>query len=159
MSEGNHEMNSNQFGQYRDFNPELRGYGSSVMNFDWCYALSIQKLYHRRTSQSAGAGIRASMFNRWKSLLWELGKSRKCMSQAKSSGKLTLWTSPVFRELFFFSPRSFHWSRCCNQFTREMYDSITAYFIGVYCVLIQWNWLLTTSLIAYKMPMFFLMWR
>ena len=45
-------------------NSKLSELESSVMNFDRPCALSIQKLYHRRTSQSAGAGIRASIFNR-----------------------------------------------------------------------------------------------
>ena len=34
MTEGNHEMNPNQFDQYRDLNTELSEYESSVMNFD-----------------------------------------------------------------------------------------------------------------------------
>ena len=35
-----------------------------TMNFDRRYALCIQKLYHRYTSQPVGAGIRTSIFNR-----------------------------------------------------------------------------------------------
>ena len=62
MTEVNHEKNLNQFGQHLDLNSELSEYESSVMNFDRCYALCIQKL---GTSQSAGAGIRASTFNRY----------------------------------------------------------------------------------------------
>ena len=34
-----------------------------TMNFDRRYALCIQTLYHNRTSQSTGAGIRAFIFN------------------------------------------------------------------------------------------------
>ena len=57
-------MNPDQFGQNRDLNTELSEYEYSVMNFDHRYALYIRKLYHWRTSQSAGAGIRASTYNR-----------------------------------------------------------------------------------------------
>ena len=62
MTEGNHEKNPNHFGQNWDLNSELSEYESSVMNFGQRSALYIQKLYHRLNSQSAGAGIRASMF-------------------------------------------------------------------------------------------------
>ena len=64
MTEGNHKKNSNQFGQSRDLNLELSEYESSVMNFDQRCALCIQKLYHKHTSQSAGAGIKTYIFNR-----------------------------------------------------------------------------------------------
>ena len=33
--------------------------------FNWRYALCIQKLYHKRTSQSVGAEITAPIFNRY----------------------------------------------------------------------------------------------
>ena len=46
MSEGNHEKNSDLFDQHRDFNSELSEYECSMMNFDWRYALFIQKAYH-----------------------------------------------------------------------------------------------------------------
>ena len=36
------------------------------MNFDWHYALWIQNFITDHTSQSAGTGIRASIFNRYK---------------------------------------------------------------------------------------------
>ena len=64
MTEGNHKKNSNQFGQHRELNLELYEYETSVMNFDRCYVLCILKLYHRHSSQSVGAGIRAYIFNR-----------------------------------------------------------------------------------------------
>ena len=47
ITDGNHEKNHNQFGQHRDLNSELPEYEYNVMNFDRCYALFIQKLYHR----------------------------------------------------------------------------------------------------------------
>ena len=56
MTEGNQEKNPNQLGQHQDLNSELSEYESSVMNFYQHYALC--------TSQSAGAEIRASIFNR-----------------------------------------------------------------------------------------------
>ena len=64
MTEENHEKNPDQFGQHRDLDSELSEYLSSVMNFDRRYALCIQNFITDRTSQSAGAGIRASIFNR-----------------------------------------------------------------------------------------------
>ena len=45
MTEGNHEKNLNQFGQKQDLNSELSEHKASVMNFDRCCALCIQKLY------------------------------------------------------------------------------------------------------------------
>ena len=57
MTEGNHEKNPNQFGQKRDLNSELSKYEFSVFYFDRRCSLFIQELYHRCTSQSAGAGI------------------------------------------------------------------------------------------------------
>ena len=53
-TEGNHEKNPNQFGQYQDLNWELSDYESSVMNFDRDYALYVQKLI----SQTAFHGRR-----------------------------------------------------------------------------------------------------
>ena len=44
MTDGNYEINSIKFGQHRDLNSEHSEYESSVMNFDRCYALCIQKL-------------------------------------------------------------------------------------------------------------------
>ena len=41
MPEGNHENNTNQFGQKRNLNSELSEYDSSVMNFDRRCALFI----------------------------------------------------------------------------------------------------------------------
>ena len=64
MTERNCEKNLNHFCQNRDLNSELSEYEPSVMNFDLRCALCIEKNYHRRTSQSAGAGIRVSVFNR-----------------------------------------------------------------------------------------------
>ena len=64
MTEGNHEKKHKQFGQHRDLNAELPEYETSVMNFDRRYALRIQKLYDKHTSELSGAGIRAS-FNRF----------------------------------------------------------------------------------------------
>ena len=63
MTEGNHEKNPSQFGQNPDLNSEPSEYKSRVMNFDWHCSLCNQKLYHRCTSQTTGAGIRASIFN------------------------------------------------------------------------------------------------
>ena len=57
MIEGNHEKNPNQFVQHQDLNSELSEYESNVMNFDWCYALCIQKFITDHISQLAGAGI------------------------------------------------------------------------------------------------------
>ena len=37
-----------------------------TMNFDRIYTRCVHKLYHNRTSQSAGAGIRAAFFSRCK---------------------------------------------------------------------------------------------
>ena len=65
MTEGNHEKNTNEFGQHRDLNSELSEYESSAMNFDRRYVLCIQKLITDCTSQSAGAEIRAFNFNRY----------------------------------------------------------------------------------------------
>ena len=53
------------FGQHQDLNSELSECECSVVNFDLRYALFIQNLITHRTSQWAGAGIRASIFNRW----------------------------------------------------------------------------------------------
>ena len=75
MTEGNHENNHNPFDQHRNFNSEFSEYETSVMNFDRRYALCIQNFDRRcalriqnfitdHTSQSAGAGMRASNFNR-----------------------------------------------------------------------------------------------
>ena len=64
MTEGNQEKKPNQFGQHWDLNSELFEYESSVMNFNRRWALCIQNFITDRTWQSAGAGIRAFIFNR-----------------------------------------------------------------------------------------------
>ena len=64
MTEGYHEKNPNITYQHWDLNSELSEHEASMMNFDLRYALCIQKFITDRTSQSVGAGIRDSIFNR-----------------------------------------------------------------------------------------------
>ena len=63
MTQEIYKKNPNHFDQQRNLNSEHFEYESSV-NFDRLYALCIEKLSQIATSQSAGARIRASNFNR-----------------------------------------------------------------------------------------------
>ena len=47
-----------------------------TVNFDRCYALCIQKLYHRRHFTVGGSRKKPPTYTATTTLLWELGKSR-----------------------------------------------------------------------------------